>query len=1212
MYLKRLDIQGFKSFATRTTFEFGHGMTAIVGPNGAGKSNIADALRWVLGEQSGRLLRASKLDDIIYAGSAKRSATEKVEVTLTLDNTDAWLPLEFREVAISRRGYRSGESEYRINRKRIRLRDLQSLLARANAGQNSYAIIGQGLVESVLNLRPEERRQLIEEAADIQRYRLKIEDAYSKLAATHENVERIRLLIKEIRPQLAQLERQAKRAGEHARLSHELSVALHAYYGHRWHHANETLIVSRAEHDQAQAELIQAKVALDTCQWELADISSQLEEQRRAAAAGAAERDRLDQRLREMEQRLAVAEDRRAILAARQRELQDELTSVEAERDRATAGLAAADARRAELDQAVATAGAVRDGRQAELDALDGEFRDGQARAIDTEARSKRLQTAAADLKARLQRLSYSQRDMERQVASLDIRRRSLISQMAEHLRILRSYRAQDSLLTAEVSHTSTRRQALETEVQEVRRSLAKVEANQNARRGKLEALEARLDILGRAQKQIQTQPENSATVEGVQAAITAIIRVPQGLEEAIAAALADQLDALVFERQTEAIAAVEARLEQRGPRLTLLPLDTMKQVYPLNLMREKSVLGVASRLVKYPPRYEKLVSTLLGRTIIVQDTATAVRVLRRGMGNVVTLDGVVFHASGSITVGQAEAGRPFILGYERDLESIPKEIDRVRRSLAITDRELLSLQDRLRQDESDLAGLNREAEDSMERRLRLQDSLAQRQQQLARLKGELRGLIGSQAVLRDQERSFAQEAERLEQEREGLLAEAKEAQGTSGYLTRANVIVEQRRESLLAAADEATAEHARLDGEHRSLAIQREGAQAALARLEAQTSAKALQLHDLETELAALESGGRSDRDGLAEAREQLEPFLGTNQPGQETGRHLEARRSDLHPQVLRAQSRLFDAERYAQESEAQVRRWQSEIDTIRVRIQEDGLLLTPEGDIQPVETIALGTSQWLAAERPPLSPQKGPDEGPSDMRMRPVSGGATVDPEDLGRDIDRLRAQLRNLGPVNVEAQTDYQQLRDRHDFLASQLDDLAGAEISLHHAIEELNKVMRGRFESTFAQVADGFEQYFQAFFGGGQAKLTLTNEDDPSASGVEIEARPPGKRLQTLAQLSGGEKALTAVALLFALLQTNPSPFCVLDEVDAMLDDANVGRFVAALQALSQRTQFIVITHNRKTIEVADSIYGVSMGPDAASRVLSMRLADVAAN
>ena len=1211
MYLKRLDIHGFKSFATRTTFEFGQGMTAIVGPNGSGKSNIADALRWVLGEQSGRLLRARKLDDIIYAGSAKRSPGDKVAVTLTLDNSDDWLPLDFREVAISRRGYRSSESEFLINRKRVRLRDLQNLLLRANAGQNSYAIIGQGLVETILNLRPEDRRQLIEEAADVQHYRLKIEDAHNKLAATHENVERVKLLIKEIAPRLSQLERQAKRAGEHARLSRELSAALRAYYGHGWHHAHEALAVSRATHDQAQAEFTQARVALDTCQRELADVSSQLEEQRRAAAAGAAERDRLDQHLRELEQRLAVAQDRRAILGARERELQDELTALEAERDRAIAALGSEDARRVGLEQAAVAAREVLEGRQAELATLDGEFRDAQARASDAEARSKRLQTAAADLKARIQRLSHSQGDLEREAARLDTRRRSLVSQMAEHLHLLRGYRAQESQLVAEVSHAGARRQALEMEIQEIRQALAKVEANQNARRGKLEGLEARLSILGEAQRQMQTaQPETTVVVEGARAAILEIIRVPSGLEKAVAAALADQLEALVFERQVDAIAAVQSLVAQRGPRTTLLPLDAMKQVYPLNLMREKGVLGVASRLVKYPPQYEKLVNTLLGRTVVVQDTATAVRVLRRGLGAVVTLDGVTFHPSGAITAGQAQGSRPFALSYERDLESIPKEIDRVQRSLAITEREAQSLRDRLRQAESDLAGLNREAEQTLERRLRLQDSLGQQQQRLAQLRGELRGLIGSQTSLREQGRSFAQEVERLEQEREAMLADAKEGQEMGQLLSRANSLVNQRREALVRALNEAAAVHARLDGEIRSLAVQRESAQAALTRLEAQSSAKALQLRGLEMELSALQSSIRSDQEELTQARRQLQSFIEeTAGPGRETAHHLEARQRDLHSQTLSSQSRLFDAERCLLEAEAEVRRWQSEVDTLRMRIEEDGLTLTPAGDILPAETAIYRIPSWLAAEGPFDGAQGRPDEERGGLP--PVSGGAPVDPEALGRDIGRLRAQIRTLGPVNVEAQADYQQSRERHDFLTGQLQDLEGAEHSLHRAIDELNKVTRKRFEVTFEQVAQGFEQYFHTFFGGGQAKLTLTNPHHPDASGVEIEAQPPGKRTQSLTQLSGGEKALTAVALLFALLQVNPSPFCVLDEVDAMLDDANVGRFVAALQELSKRTQFIVITHNRRTIEVADSIYGVSMGPDAASRVLSLRLAEVGA-
>ncbi len=464
MYLKRLDLFGFKSFAGRNSFDFGQGITAIVGPNGSGKSNIADALRWVLGEQSGRLLRAKKLDDIIYTGSAKRARGDKVEVSLVLDNTDRWLPMDTAEVALARRGNRSGDSEYFINGKRARLRALQTLLATSKVSQNSYAIIGQGLVESVLNLRAEDRRQLVEEAADIQRYRLKIEEAQNRLASTHENVERIRLVVKEITPRLAQLERQARRAGEHSRLSEELMQALRAFYDDRWHHAQEARTVATAAHDQAQAEFMQARVGLETCQREVADIGRQLDESRRAAAAAIGEKDRLDQRVRDSERRLAVARERGSILESRQKELQEEVAVLEAERQRAGAVLAGDEGNREKLTGQVAAARAALGARQGELSALEQEQRDAHVHAADAEARSKRLQTAAAELKARIRRLEDAQREMARDASRMDTRRRSHVTQMAEQLRVLRGLRVQDTELLAEVARAGARRASLEME----------------------------------------------------------------------------------------------------------------------------------------------------------------------------------------------------------------------------------------------------------------------------------------------------------------------------------------------------------------------------------------------------------------------------------------------------------------------------------------------------------------------------------------------------------------------------------------------------------------------------------------------------------------------------------------------------------------------------------------------------------------------------
>ncbi len=1200
MYLKRLELHGFKSFASRTRFDFGQGMTAIVGPNGSGKSNISDSLRWVLGEQSGRLLRARKLEDVIYAGSAKRQPADRVEVSITLDNGGRWLPIDIDEVTISRRGVRSGDSDYFINRKKARLREVQELLMKATASQSSYAIIGQGLVESVLNLRPDERRLLVEEAADIQRYRLKIEDARDRLRLTHENVERVRLLMAEIAPRLNQLERQAKRAGEHSRISGDLSRALQIYYEHYWHRAHESLTVSRAGHDQAQAEFVQAKVALETCQRELADVSERLEENRRAAAAVQSERERLDQHIRDLERRTAVAKERAGILEARLEELQEELEALAVEGERASGLLENEDENRENLEKAVAAAREALTERQSEMSAVETDLRDALGHAADERARARRLETAAAEMKARQSRLADDRRTLERDVSRLDARRRSLVTQIAEQLRLLRGHRAQESQIVADVTHSGTRRTALELEVQNLREQLAAVDSHQSERKAKIEALSARLTVLEDAQKQVEaSQPGDVVTIEGALATVYEVIRVPRGLEDAIAAALEDQLEAFVFERRLEAIAAIEGVVQQGGPRTSAIALDGLKQVYPLALMKEKGVLGVAARLVKYDRRYEKLVNTLLGRVVVVQDVEVAARLLRRGLGTIVTVNGILLHPTGYVTGGTERAQRSFVLGYERDLEAIPKELERIRRSLEIADRDAGAIRQRLRDAELALMALVSEAEQGLERRTLLGDTLSQRQQKLAHLRGELAALMGQRAAVIERFRGVGEESARLEQEQGLLLVQARECEETADYLERANSLTVERRDALRAAVNGAAEAVARADADLRSLILQRETSEASLARLEAQASAKAVQARGLDMELATLKSSVRADDKELGQARAELDMLLDSMQPGREGAHHLEARQKNLHSQVLGAQNRMFEAERHVLEFEAEVRRWQTDVETLRSRIAEDGLELTAEGDVSPV-AVEVKVPSWLAA--------RGEDEvaGP-----RAAFGGGHVDLESLERDIGRLRGQLRGLGPVNTEAQIDYETLQERHGFLSGQVNDLARAEESLERAIEDLTGLMKKRFETTFDRVARGFEANFQAFFGGGHARLKLIDSKEPGTSGVEIEARPPGKRTHSLSQLSGGEKALTAVSLLFALLEANPSPFCVLDEVDAMLDEANVGRFASALKELAKRTQFIVITHNRRTIEVADSIYGVSMAPDAASRVLSMRLGDVTA-
>ena len=1200
MYLKRLELYGFKSFAQKTSFDFGQGLTAIVGPNGSGMSNIADALRWVMGEQSTRLIRAKKLDDVIYAGSEKRSRSDRVEVAMVLDNSTGWLPIDDDELTISRRGTRSGDSDYYLNGRKAKLRDIQTILATAAVSQNSYAIIGQGLVESILNLRAEDRRQLIEEAADIQRYRYKIEDAENRVKQTAENVERVKLLVKEIAPRMGQLERQARRAGEHAQISMELQQALREYYEHRWAQAQESLTVARAAHDQAQAEFLQARVALETVQRELADITSQLEESRHASASALAEKDRLDGKLREVERRMAVAAERQTILQARRQEMWEELEAVEGERERARAVMGSGDGERERAEAAVAEARKVLQEKQGEFASLEAEYRESHVHAADADARAKRLQAVAAEMKSRIRKLLEAGEALERDVRTHDLRRRSTVKQMAELVRVLHGLRTQDTQFLADVSGTGERRRELQEEINELRGQLSKLEADQNARRGKVEGLEARLSVLEEA----SVQPPGDAIVSltGAVASVYEFLRVPRGLEEAIASVLEDRIEAFVFEHQEDAVTAIDTVAREGGPRTTAIPMDAMKPSVPLSLMKERGVLGSASNLIRYPAKYEKLVNMLLGRVVVVEDAETAVRLLKRRVGTIVTTDGVVFHPTGEITGGRPQDAKAFTLAYERDLEEIPREIERLERSIMQTERQAESVREELRAAEASLAGISGEADSVISRRLEMQNAVASRQQKLAQLRGEMLGVMGAIENVRAQQQSYREQAETLEKEREGLLAEAEEAAETAKHLGSADKLFEERRRVLEAAVDAATEELGRVDAELRSVSVQRENAGATLARVDAQASAKEVQLRGLELELESLAETLATDEREAGEARTKLETVL-EMLPGQDGAHHLEARQADLHKQVVTSQNRMFEAERHTLETEARVQKWETEIDDLTRHIADDGLIMRQDGTVVAEKGGILDVEMpaWMAAEN-----EEGGDTG-----LRPISGGAIIDPERLERDIERLRVQLRALGPVNVEAQVDYEDLRERHDFLSGQLEDLKLAEEALGRAIRELTDLMKRKFEITFTEVARNFEENFKTFFGGGHAKLKMTDPKHPETTGIEVEARPPGKKTKNLTQLSGGEKSLTSVALLFALLQANPAPFCVLDEVDAMLDEANVGRFAKAIKEQSKATQFIVITHNRRTIEQADSIYGISMAPDAASRVLSMRLGDALA-
>ena len=1226
MYLKRLDIQGFKSFANRTSFEFGPGMTTIVGPNGSGKSNVADALRWVLGEQSGRLLRARRLEDVIFTGSSRRQPASAAEVTLTLDNSDRWLPLDFAEVAISRRVRRSGESDFFINRKRVRLKDVTDLFMRASASQSSYAIIGQGLVETVLSLRPEERRLLLEEAADVQRYRLRIEESQSQLAATRENVDRARLLVGEIAPRLAQLERQARRAERHSQISRELTDALRSWYGHLWDEAQSRLRAARAALALAQQEEARAEAEIKTWGEQLAAVREELSRRRSSIADHASQRQRLTDQIALVQERIATARHRQGGVLGRRQQLQLELEAMEKEMLN-LARASVEDSRRGlTLEQDLEAARQTLSQAQQELSSLEQEASGMQRQAAAGEEKAARARAAFGDAENRLRTVREGRSRADDERAQQEERRRALVSQMAQAARTLTGQRREERRLNEATAAALTEQDALKTRILKGQGALTAIEESSRGRDLEMERLEARLNVLTDAQQACEARtrattnlpalpsPSAETPVHGLLGVLSSLIRVPKGLERAIEAALAENLQAMVVERQKDALAAIEALAKQEAGRVVIFPMDGLKEVYPLNIMKERGVIGVASRLVKSEERFRRVVDTLLGRTIVVDDIDTALRVLRRGMGSVVTRDGILLHPVGSIATGRPTSeGNVFT--RHQELASIPRAIERLARSHEGAEEEMQRLRASIGEDEGTLRATAETLTTLQEQRVSVQEALAQGCRLLAQWRGELRWLITSQQRSAQQSAAQALEVQQLEQDKERLLAQAAEAEEVAQYLRSGASMVGQRRQTILQNVTEASTRVASLEGEQRSLAVLRDTRQATLARLDSQMTARQAELRGLELESTSLSDTADADWQAVEKLTQELRRHAEELEPTQETIAGLEDQERDTQARETAAHSRLLAAERRRLEAEAELRHRLEDVENLRQRIEADELVVTDSGDVVPAR-LPEESAPWSLSgdgDREGNGRTSTPGGSAADRSsLPPIAGGAIIDPETMQERIQRLRTQLRAVGPVYPQAETEYADLRERHTFLTSQLADLEAAERSLLQGMEELDAVICERFQATFHQVAEEFSRYFTTFFGGGQAKLVLTTPDDYRTAGVDVVAQPPGKRLQSLSMLSGGEKALTAVALLFALLQTNPSPFCVLDEVDAMLDEANVGRFVSALQELAHRSQFIVVTHNRRTIEGSNAIYGVSMGEDSVSRVLSFRLSDVCEN
>ena len=1191
MLIKRVTIQGFKTFANRTEFIFDPGVTAVVGPNGSGKSNIVDAMRWCLGEQSFSLLRSKKTADIIFSGSDKRSRLSMAEVSLTLDNSKGEIPIDFSEVEITRRAYRDGENEYLVNGQRVRLGDITELLAQTGLGKRTYAVVGQGLIDKVLSLTPEERRSLFEEAAGITNYQAKRDVTLRRLEATQTNLSRVHDIIAELSPRMGQLKRQADRAREREQIATDLRLLLRDWYGYRWHYAiadmkrnqvdTETLKQAVAARQKILAEIGQRIELLRTQQ---TTLRSDLGELHRQSSA-------LHRQAEGTGRELAVTQERLRQTQTRFEETQRELSPLHLQKETVATRLA-------ELQNAVAEALKLHAERTESVQQLQFSLDRQQAErtklqsAVDAARRSQNdVQNRITDTQSRLNQLGerrnalQSERSQQEQkLLQLNTNATQALSTLQAAESALKEIEANASKLQSDLQQAHESSKALRLRLQDAEKQRQQSDRD-------LDRLQTRYDLLRRLQNEGAGYASGVRSVlqsgqKGILGTVASLVRVPPELDKAIETALGGAFQNVITADWDAAQQAIEMLKRTGRGRATFLPLDRIHVPSKLTPPKRDGVLGNAADLVGYEAGVAPAIEQLLNRVWVTRDMNAARRVLDEWRDNtrptVVTIEGEIIRPGGAVTGGsEGERRDESIFARERELRDLPGQIAIATTKLqqAVTETTTLNQQiattqsqiDLLQQKLAELLQQDRRQRQQVEEGRRQSDRTQQavrfETERLGQLEGELQTLDTRQNDLQSKLHSLTEEQQQVS----AIMSEAQSNVEVAGLDDLLRQLADAR-----AAAGEALghlrSQQALLDNQQRnqqSTSDQIADRQSRLTKLEqeiAELSQSVQLLTEQETELS---KEIESLRQQIEPREKQLAEFE-QSQAAEENGER------SCQQTLRKEESALNNAQLHLQRGEDMVYQLRNEIE------QDLGLVNLPEsGDM---------------AYQPPL---------PWDSFVEQLPVLETI-PDTLESEVRETRIRLGRLVNVNPDAPREYAEAAERYEFLQTQSEDLEAATKDMRKVISELDGLMKIELHKTFDSVSKQFSRFFQLLFNGGTAQLELTVPDDIMNSGVEITARPPGKRPQSLALLSGGERALSACALIFAILYASPTPFCVLDEVDAALDEANVDRLRSAIDKLSEQTQFIVVTHNRRTLEGSNAIYGVTMGNDGVSRVISLKL------
>lgn len=1184
MKLKKLELYGFKSFAQRTEIVFDEGITGIVGPNGSGKSNIGDAVRWVLGEQSAKTLRGASMSDVIFNGTQKRKPLSYCEVSLVFDNDDHALAMEAAEVMVTRRVYRNGESEYYLNRTACRLKDVVDLFRDTGIGKEGYSIIGQGRIDEILSRKSEDRRQVFEEAAGIVKFKARKEEADKKLQRTLENLERVDDILDELTKRLKPLEEQSRNARVYLELSTELKDL------------DLNLFLIRS--DRARARLSELESELLTVQTILADTESNLtdkttrrdETQNRidqleeAITKARTELMECAEHVHESQKKISALQSRRETrsenrqrIVREQEEAQERLAEIEKDHVRIQADVEKQHSLIADAEQILRATQEAAEKAQAKEKEADAALEAQKAAVIDQMNRlsdvrndKTRLNTMQAQMETRLTEIEESSGALQEQEAAL----REALTAVEKQLETENQHQQQCQEKLAQARQASDEADAAYANLRaDVEKQSADMQAAAS-RHNVLTEMTRDMEGYNMAVRRAMTYAKQRG-LTGVKGVLAQLMTVPQAYETAIDMALGAAQQNIVTDTEETAKELINYLRQNRLGRATFLPMSAIrgKTLYgnERNALKLSGCLGVASELVQCAPEYRGIVENLLGRTVIADNLDHGIPIMRAGNHafRLVTLEGDVMHSGGSMTGGSAQSKVSNLLSRERELKELTAKLQTGRAELDKCRQELTQRQQTAqekRQKVSDAVNALHQQEIAVAREQARRESVsADLNTHLQRMQETEQARVQLHQSLED----IRQQLETIEHQRTG-------AQGDQSAMEQKTI---EMQNALVKARAEASAENDRL-------------------------MVRTLQLSDLRHGLSDLErdeAHAQQDQAQILREQERREQLLHEmdelDTVDENEMKREEAESARRQKEQLRQESAAQAIEQRRSQAQSDLRDILSDMENLHEAYNRDSEKLHKtelakariEGDQKNLQNRIWDTYKLTYA-------------GAEEFRRTPF------DEKESDRRAAELQGQIRALGTVNVGAVEEYAETKARVDDLTAQQQDLKRAEMDLRELIERLLIQMRSTFVENFSKMQGYFAETFTRLFGGGHAELKLMDPDDPLNCGIEVNAQPPGKKLQLLSLLSGGERALTAIAILFAMLKLKPTPFCILDEIEAALDDANIGYYADYLKEYSKGTQFIVVTHRKGTMERCNSLFGVAMEEQGVSRMVSVSLQD----